>query len=382
MTQQRVFFVGTQNEIGHHAAPLKEFISYSIVTPGEIFDCAQPGDLAIFYSEHFDRFRNAIRKLKENQVATLYMIDGILEWRNAWINDVNEPACPFTMRPILCDKAACIGHAQKRILDSWGNDGKTEVIGIPRFLRNQLRTQLAGDATKSLLIMTAKCPAYTDEQREKLLVSLRDIRNFVTNSPQWNAIWRLTDELEVELGVASQVNDFSGKELSQVLNTVDAVVTTSSTAMLEAMNASLPTAILDYHHYPHYAHAAWTIRSCDDVKLVLDELYDPPAHAMDYQAFLLRDELQLESCSAMRMVDLISQMQSVAKEAISKQQPLRFPSLMLEHSAISTSAASPHDSLYPSHQEFKKTDLLELQTELAHSRREIMHLNRELTHVR
>ena len=93
---------------------------------------ACPGDVALFYSEHFDRFRDTCLQLKRRNVGTLYLIDGILEWRNAWETEADEIACPFTMRPALADKIACIGASQARVLDSWGNHGKTEVVGIPR----------------------------------------------------------------------------------------------------------------------------------------------------------------------------------------------------------------------------------------------------------
>ena len=41
-------------------------------------------------------------------------------------------ACPYTMRPILAHKAACIGASQAHVLNQWSNSGKTEVVGIPR----------------------------------------------------------------------------------------------------------------------------------------------------------------------------------------------------------------------------------------------------------
>ncbi len=132
MSQASVFFVGQPGEVAHHAAPFQSRLNVQIVEPHEVLQKSSPGDLAIFYSEHFDRFRDACQRLKQQNVATLYMIDGILEWRNAWENRRDEVACPYTMRPVLAHKVACIGNSQARVLESWGNQGKTEVIGIPR----------------------------------------------------------------------------------------------------------------------------------------------------------------------------------------------------------------------------------------------------------
>ena len=135
MPPSTVHFVGTESEVTHHAAPLDGKIEYQITSAESVSEVAQPGDVAIFLSEHFDRFRDACDRLKKNNVATLYMLDGILEWRNAWEDAIDGPACPFTMRPVLSHKVACIGMSQKRILDSWGNASKTEVVGVPRFDR-------------------------------------------------------------------------------------------------------------------------------------------------------------------------------------------------------------------------------------------------------
>ena len=75
--------------------PLSDYTP-QVVEPSAVVENAKPGDVAVFYSEHFERFRSAIDQLKANSVATLYMIDGVLEWRNAWENQPNEIACPHT----------------------------------------------------------------------------------------------------------------------------------------------------------------------------------------------------------------------------------------------------------------------------------------------
>src|SRR5690606_39203009 len=91
----------------------------------------QPGDLAIFFSEHFDRFRTLCKKLKQQNIATIYAVDGILEWRNAWENRPEEIACPWTMRPCLADVVATIGWRQQSVLEAWGNRNCVP-IGMPR----------------------------------------------------------------------------------------------------------------------------------------------------------------------------------------------------------------------------------------------------------
>ena len=131
MQTSNVFFVGTSAEVEHHIQPVADSLKVRIVGADEIVSVAKPGDVAMFFSEHFDRFRQSITELKQNNVATIYMIDGILEWRNAWENRPDEVACPFAMRPVLSHKVACIGENQARVLNGWGNAGKTEIVGVP-----------------------------------------------------------------------------------------------------------------------------------------------------------------------------------------------------------------------------------------------------------
>ena len=179
--QRQVYFVGTESEVSHHAAPLMNETSFctSVIDAVQVVETANAGDIAIFFSEHFDRFRQAIVELKEKRVATIYLVDGILEWRNAWENSNEEPACPFTMRPVLSDKVAVIGPSQARVLSCWGNTKKIETVGIPRLdfwtdhWRNVDHRQVDRQSDHfRVLISTAKTPGFTSEQILKVTPSL------------------------------------------------------------------------------------------------------------------------------------------------------------------------------------------------------------------
>ena len=94
MRDYQIYFVGDEAEVAHQVAPLEPFLNLQIASPDEVLRIARPGDLAIFFSEHFHRFRNAWYQVHQAGCLTLYAIDGILEWRNAWENREDEPACP------------------------------------------------------------------------------------------------------------------------------------------------------------------------------------------------------------------------------------------------------------------------------------------------
>jgi len=409
MAAARIFFVGSETEVGHHAAPLAQRLDVQIVTPSEVCKIAQPGELAIFYSEHFDRFREAICQLKERQVATLNMIDGILEWRNAWENRPDEPACPFTMRPVLCHKVACIGGAQARVLASWGNLGKIEVTGIPRFdgltpLRSSSpRPRQAGPFR--ILVMTAKVPGFTPKQVALTRKSLIDLKNWFENRSSNRSgaetpievIWRLTAGLDRDIGVSNQAFEFSGKELLDQLAQVDAVISTPSTGMLEAMLLGLPVASLDYHHTPCYLPTAWTIHHAGCLEQVVAELMDPPAAKRHFQQMQLADSLACSPANAQyvweqegasvasvsatdRVVQLIDKMQGIAKEQVAQQRELNFPAQLLPPLSP-PHVAFDHQEIYADYPEFSLTSANQMQVQLAHSRREISHLQRQLVQL-
>lgn len=403
MHPSSVFFIGQPHEVAHHAAPFCSRLNVKIVDTENALQLASAGDLAIFYSEHFDRFREACRQLQRRNVATLYLIDGILEWRNAWENHPDEVACPYTMRPVLAHKVACIGNSQARVLDSWGNAGKTEIVGIPRLDDYADRTwkRETPDDVFRVLVMTAKTPGFTTEQILTTRQSLRDMKQWQSRNPkigvpnsvtsesatrQTEFIWRLTTDLADEIGVDNQLTDLTGRELAEVLVNVDAVVTTPSTAMVESMRLGIPTATLDYHHCPLYVTAGWNIGSASQIGPALVQMCLRSPSRMTFQDQQLKDSLYLQANASERLIRLVQQMQLIASQQIADNgavaaNGLTFPAQILEPPSLQVDTLE-HQHIFPNAVEFSQDDKTVLQVELSHARREIAHLQRELNQIR
>ena len=387
MKKQTVFMVGTGLEADHHISSFAEQFEIQLRPPDDVLTLANPSDLAIFFSEHFDRFRTCCVELKKRSVATLYLIDGILEWRNAWENRVDELACPWTMRPCLAHKVGCIGNSQARILASWGNAEKLEIVGIPRLDRlRDLKINLPNQNPKTfrVLIATAKFPGFTPEQIETTKRSLADLRDEVPRATadgrQIEVTWRLTGGLDRELSVENQLTDLSGRELSDQLASVDAVITTPSTTMLEAMLLSRPVALLDYHQTPQLTPAVWTISQRSQIARTVQELASPAEPKRLMQNHLLSDHLCCESATQ-RAGQLIRLMLQQSTDAVARGLPLTFPMQMLAAPGAEYDGFS-HQTVYPKFAEFGNPDLVELQCELAHSRREIGHVQQQLAQAK
>lgn len=379
--------IGTPAEVLQHVRPLQAAREVLILEPDVAAQKLRAGDLAIFFSEHFERFRRCCSALKERQVATLYLVDGILEWRNAWENRADEPACPWTMRPVLSHKVACIGASQARTLAAWGNVDKIELTGLPR-LDGFAAVEAAGPGAGPfrVLVATAKFPGFTPEQVATTLRSLQDLRQFEKSAPRVGGrplelAWRVAAPLDKELGLGPGADGWKGGNLSALLASVDAVVTTPSTLMLEAMLAGRPVALLDYHNAPHYVPAAWRITTADQLLPVLSDLASPAPARMALQRELLQDALQTGESATARVQLLIDQMLAIAGDCVGQGRPLAFPTGILPPPAGNLPVVE-HQRLFPGHGSFSANGELELQAELGHCRREIAHLEQVIAGLR
>lgn len=393
--RRNVFFVGSAAEVSHHAAPLLDEDTFStiVIDAEKVVATANAGDIAIFFSEHFDRFRQAVVELKAKRVATIYLVDGILEWRNAWENSKEEPACPFTMRPVLSDKVAVIGSSQARVLSSWGNAGKIETVGIPRL--DQWTEHWRSNAGKKsenhsdsfkVLVATAKTPGFTSEQIDTTVRSLLDLKSWFESTKThagktFEVTWRLTSGLEEKIGVENSLSDLRGVELHRAIEESDAFITTPSTAMLEAMLQHKPTALLNYHQCPVYVPAAWNIHSKACIGNVLEQLVSPTEAHLHFQEMITADTLQVVESATKRLIQLIHSMFASIDDQADKDNSIEFPPNLLPSPVFGSElhvdvCNMDSASVFASYPEFTQNDSAELQAQLAHARREIDHLHR------
>ncbi|MEC9094895.1 MAG: hypothetical protein VX438_19460, partial [Planctomycetota bacterium] len=310
----------------------------------------------------------------EKRCRTLYAIDGVLEWRNAFENREQEPACPWTMRPVLCEKVAAIGRSQARQLSYWGNSSKVELTGLPRL--DSLVSQ-AGSAVhstsrrkKRILVATAKWPAFTDDQQIKLEQSLCDLRDCLKSEAYGDleVTWRLARGLDQEIGVSNSLQCFSQGELAGLLLECDALITTPSTVMLEGMILNKPTAVLEYNDCPQLAPAVWQIRHRGQMKEVIQELIDPRPAKLAQQEFVLHDLLECRSPAIDRLGQLIRQMlQHEAGQSPAKIVPVCSPE---------TDSSLGFDFLYNNHRLLESDNLHEMKVHIAGLEREVGRLQK------
>lgn len=323
---------------------------------------------------------------EENSLPVLILSDGILEYRNTWYKPAIPPGSIF--QPVLGHKIATIGRSATRMLESWGNIGKCETVGLPRLdvylSSNSERREFR--EVRRILVTTAKTPGFTEKQMQAVRESLKDLKRWfdaISNSQtlKIEPIWRLTGNLSSEIGVEESVTDLSGKELSTVLSSVDALVTTPSTVMLEGMLKGIPVALLDYNNCPHYVPAAWEITAPQHIDQVIPGMIRANAQRMLYQDTILHDALECHTPAAGRMVKLVKEMAAIGKACRLSKKPLVFPDQILpdpQKGHHLPESRFDMQQLFPDHPVFGNLDRVALQVEIGHLQIQIRHLKERL----
>lgn len=355
-------------------------------------DWPVPNDAGILITHMHYRWEeiHTLRRIYElDRIPVLILSDGILEYRNTWEHP--DLADGSIFQPVIGHKIACLGRGQARILESWGNVGKAEVVGLPRLdaCLTEKTPPVRTEGPFRILIATANTPAFNESQRQSVIESLSHIRKRLENNQRVNgrpveAIWRLTDGLEQEIGLPTAVDDDEESDrppLSTVIDEVDAVITTPSTLYLESALKGRPTALLDFYNTPQYVPAAWMINAPKHLNWTLGELADPPAPKMLFQETVLHEHLECYTPAKPRMLELIDAMIEYGAASRNRNKPIRLPARILADEMqgfAHVEASFDLARLYPENTVFQTQDRQRLQVELEQAIKRLDSLPREL----
>lgn len=327
-----------------------------------------PDDAALLVTHNHYRWEE-LAKLREvlgnNDVPILILVDGVLEYRNTWCH----PGLPdgSLFQPLFGHKLACLGNAQARVVESWGNAGRCEVVGFPAF---DTMSELPMPASESfrLLVATAKTPWFDESQKQLVLNSIVDLKQAMEATAHLDGVpievdWRIAPEVAVHLGLEVVGPDLR-PPLEEAMGNVHAVITTPSTLYLESVLYGRPTAVLDYHNQPAYVPSAWRMTSKDHFAAVLSELKNPPPAKLDFQQLVLHDQLQRHQSATERMVQLVDGMAKEGVECRMQRRPVQLPPKMLP--PLTPGSQAPFDlrRAYTENEMFAVQDLQRLQIEL------------------
>ena len=332
-----------------------------------------------------------LRKLHEKfpSLPVLILSDGILEYRNTW----EHPDLPAgsMFQPLFGHKLACISKSQARIVESWGNVGRCEVVGLPRLdsAVEKWLPPLTHEGPFRILVATANTPAFNDEQRAAVISGLAQLRKTVEHNPVVNGrplevVWRLTTGLDEEIGLPAPPTG-KAPPLSDVIDEVHAVITTPSTLYLESVVKKRPTAILDFHNSPMYVASAWTINAPIHVRHIIEELESRPAPKMMFQDFVLEENLECRTPATPRLMQLIETMIEQGRVAKKNDDDLKLPYRILndpEKGFFPVLDSFELNRLYPDNEIFQNDDVSRLQVELEAATKRLDSAPLEITKLR
>lgn len=365
-------------------APLQTVVIDEYLPDWQIPDDA--GILITHMHYRWEELTTLRRALQQDRVPILILADGILEYRNTWEHPDLVDGSIF--QPLFGHKLACIGRAQARVVESWGNVGRCEVVGLPSL--DQIDVDSIPEVNCSgvfrVLVATANTPSFDQQQRDTVVQSLRQLKNWLAENPSVGGrplefVWRLSDGLESELGVGDDQDQEDRPPIGTVIENVDAVITTPSTLYLESVLRRRPTALLDFHNSPQYVNAAWTINAPHQVGTAISELASPPPHKMMFQEFVLRDQLECQTPATPRMLELIKSMVDAGSQARTTGNPVELmPRILEDEQQGFTRVPERFDAstLYPDNGVFQTLDRRRLEIELAAAVKRLEQLPYEL----
>lgn len=204
-------------------------------------------DLVCVADVHTPRSIAVLRAARAMGIRTLLVMDGVVEWRNTFVNPY---AGADFLRPAPVDFVCCATTDDERHLRELGNEAWA--TGLPRL---DSLTKIARDPDGPVLIATANTPWFSDDERSRLIEALREL-NCVAADRGLSLRWRLTGGLEGLLGVEN-----TGGSLVDSMRGCRGVISTPSTLLLEAALAGLPIAVLDPFGQPSFVGMTGVVRS-------------------------------------------------------------------------------------------------------------------------
>jgi hypothetical protein len=349
---------------------------------------AQQPDIVLTLTCHLWGLVACIAQARDLKIPTLLLQDGVVEWRHTWENPTFGAGgkIPFN-QPIANDKIAVFGWRTARTFDMWGNQGKCEPIGAPRFdhyLTDPVPRPQQARTPKRLLVMTANTLGFDDDQRELATRAIADVKQAIAADDRWQPIWRVTKHLDEQLALTDDFPHLRGQPLREAFAEADAVITTPSTVALEAMLVGLPTAVIDYTNSPMYAQTGWFVSAQAHLARTLEELAHPPATRLLFQDEILHNNLLHTSPATPRLLTLIEAMVVIGREARANDTPLVYPPRIMPYEYDAQTPQSDHmnlQRLYPAHEAFQTDDVAELQYKLSVANQRIAMLLRQVENV-
>ncbi len=256
-------------------------------------------DLVVAVEEINRASQTCVAEANRRGIPTLYVLDGIFEWRHSFENERFLSGLGRTfLQPLASRHITAPGPSAARTLAAWGYADRVIPVGLPRVDAGLRAFKHEPAASPTVLVVTPNEWYFNAAHRANVLRAMEDVVAVFSARPDLNPVYRIHIELAELLGVKSSLDE----PLYQQLARARAVIGPPTTVLLEAMAVGLPTACLDYQLKPPLTAFAWTVGAADHLVPTIEELLNPPHARMVYQRVLLDDALYHDGGAEDRMV--------------------------------------------------------------------------------
>lgn len=279
----------------HYVEPLRRHLKHELkiaLGPDEIdFENSKPHAVIVIGDWTYD-LQQLVDNCRKHMVPTILMMDGTIEWNHFFENpkwSYGGKETPYV--PTYCDKIFAPGANTVRFLEFFGNKGKCEATGLPRFDHYKGKSELSPSTHKVIRVgvMSSNTAGYTQKQIDNSIALFTSINEVLKNAEGCELKWRLRKGFNDKLPFVA-INS-PEKGLDEFIANVDVVICQPSTAAYEAMMLGKPTAIADFGAAPNYMRGAWEIRKPEQIQDIVKDMAQLPKHKALMQQYMLQDTL-------------------------------------------------------------------------------------------
>lgn len=349
-------------------------IEYVVVDETFQFTAPYP-DIVLTVSDWRAEIARVLLEAKTLKIPTLLFQDGTLDWIIQNEGDKYGGSGGAThFHPILTDKIAVMGHQSARVIASWNDASKVEVVGFP-ILQDEIdsakRYRVEAKNKKkdsyTVLVTSTRQGWFCERQKTAFVQALKDLKTYFLSQEDVKVNWRLSRNLAKLIGVENEMKVKESVELVPLIKEADLVISAQSTVVVEAMIHGKPVAIIDYLNVPQYYGTSWVINAKSEIESTVNSMLKPELNRMLYQDYQMQDILYLDSSSIERSKLLINKMVSFRRE----NQNANFPSNMLSFNQPfqTLEKAYKTEEVFPpvaENYQIEKKDLVHLITRYSH----------------
>ena len=255
----------------------------------------QPAGLVISHSYINSRVNYFIIKAKQRGIATLYLVDGPLEWSNTYLNARLRARNRFfdgaLMEPLLHDVVLAVSPAQRDYLRYRNADRAIRFLDYSN-KRITKMSSISNDKTEpacQFLITTAKYPYFNQIESHNLILILRRLVESLQRRG-YSYAFRIYDPLLLE-ALPVKDNNITDGSFRDALAKVQCVIGTSSSVLLESMAHNKPTATMVYRDSPLFYQTGWLLGSLERYDETLDSMIAKDKTRMEFQRYSLKQNL-------------------------------------------------------------------------------------------